>query len=803
MIRKHARVLSAITTTLLMACTVAFAQTTSFEQLPGKGLDVGVGANGTAWMVGTDNQDYKWNGSSWVAGPGRGITRIAVDPLGNPWVLANGGAIYSFENGAYKTAPGQALDLGIGSEGSVYVVGLSNTLYRWTGSNWGASMGSDAAQIAVDPQGNPWTVSAKGQIARYVGGKKEVVAGQAIDIGIGKDGTVLVIGADAKTIWRWTGSGWEAVGGVAQANRIAVDPKGNPWIVTKDNNLWRGTPKVVNPPAPTSTGDARDDFNNLVLGFPRWSTFSPELADKNGATGASSKAVQQSGGTAFDCTTTPYTLTDTPDRIVTFNPDNNILWAGALLQGKGYKQGLGSLKELPIRQRAPLELSINLQTAQNSATVTNPNNVTVQTAIGGLIDNARVKGILPSSSISYQKVDSYSSEQVALALGISAKYLASSAKATLDFKRDVSQRTVSAVFRESAFTVSVASPQTPKSYLSSAFSMSDLNGQVQQGNLGSDNIPVYVSSITYGRILVFSMTSTASTQEINATLDALYEGGAVTVEGNLDAKYKKILRESTIKVVTIGGDTANTTNLIKSGKLSEYFGKTSLSTYKPISYEVRNLGDGSIAKISETTNYNVTECSVLTGQKIGERWATVVDGIYLDEPGDDSDGNIFGLGGLVGAKGNLFNIPRASAVTMKQGAVFGANRFVNVPGKGPIQGDGRFEEDGNFAVKDFYTSDQAGTELIIVLVDADYTLGNSDDGIIIRAEGNPIKIPNPYGSADGGGAPRITGTMGNPGSATVIYRQKKLCNLVLDPISKQIVPENGICLAAKTAISAP
>jgi hypothetical protein len=809
----HKRQLSIIPVvfTFLAALMVVLAQA-SFERLTGLARDLGIGANGTAWAIGTDQKAYRLNGTTWVVSPSANLTRVAIDPKGNPWAVGKNNAILRLVAAKWQPMPGQAFDLGIGADGTVYAVGLSNTLFRWNGSSWGQGFGSDAAQVAVDPQGNPWTVGKTGQIARYVAGKKEVLPGTALDIAVASNGTVLVIGTDARRIWRWTGKDWVTVGEVPQAARIAAAPNGAAWIATQTGAILRGAanpnsiPNTVVAPTPTtpSTADARASFNSLVLGFPNWAAFSPELPEQNRATAASSRATQTLGNNAYDCTTTPYTLTETPDKIVTFNPDANVLWAGALLQGQGYKQGLGSLKELPIRQRAPLELSVNLQTAGNSATIANPTNVSVQAAIGGIIDNAGRNGILPSTSVSYQKTDSYSSEQIALSLGVSVKYLASSAKATFDFKRDASERTVTAIFKETAFTVSVAAPQTPSSYLSSAFLSADLNAQIQQGNLGRDNIPVYVASITYGRMLMFSLTSKASSQEINATLDAMYQGGAVTVEGNLDAKYKKVLQESKISVVTVGGDAENARRLIASGKLSDYFGRTnSLGTYKPMSYEVRNLGDGSIAKLSETTNYNVTECSVLTAKKVGERWVSVIDGIYLNEPGDDSEGNIFGAGFLVGAKGAIFNIPRASAITIKQGAVFGANRFINIPGVGAIQGDGRFDENNNFLVRDITSASAPALQLILILLDADYTLGNADDAIVARGENNPILLPNPFGGANTSAAPRISGAgSGSPGSATVLYRQKKLCNLLEEPVSKRIVAEEP-CMSAATAIAQP
>jgi len=72
-------------------------------------------------------------------------------------------------------------------------------------------------------------------------------------------------------------------------------------------------------------------------------------------------------------------------------------------------------------------------------------------------------------------------------------------------------------------------------------------------------------------------------------------------------------------VVTVGGEGKNASALIKNGELRDYFAEESaLTSARPISYTVRNLGDNSIAKVSETTEYNIVECTARpqTGEMI-------------------------------------------------------------------------------------------------------------------------------------------------------------------------------------------
>jgi hypothetical protein len=215
----------------------------TMETMPGLASDIGIGANGSVWVVGTDKAVYNWTGTTWNRIEASEITRVAVDPQGNPWVIGAGGSISRRVGNNWVNVPGQALDIGVGADGSVYHVGLSNTLYKWNGgSGWSESFGFDAAQVAVDPQGNPWTIGKNGEIAKYVGGVKQVVAGIAKDIAISANGVVFVVGTDG-AMYAATATGWNKTTANISSLRIAADAFGAAWIVTTTNVIQRGTPK--------------------------------------------------------------------------------------------------------------------------------------------------------------------------------------------------------------------------------------------------------------------------------------------------------------------------------------------------------------------------------------------------------------------------------------------------------------------------------------------------------------------------------------------------------------------------------
>jgi hypothetical protein len=222
--------------------------TPTFTLRPGGATDIGVGANGSVWVIGTNPTGggygvYRWTGAGWAAMPG-GAVRIAVDPRGNPWVVNSVHQIYRWTGSAWARYPGAAVDVGVGANGAVWVIGTNPTaggyaIYRWNGAGWAATPGG-AVAIAVDPSGNPWVINSAHQIYDWNGRGWVRCAGGATDIGVGANGSVWITGATPTAggygIYRWNGAGWTPVSGGGA--RIAAGPNGNPWIVNSAHRIY-------------------------------------------------------------------------------------------------------------------------------------------------------------------------------------------------------------------------------------------------------------------------------------------------------------------------------------------------------------------------------------------------------------------------------------------------------------------------------------------------------------------------------------------------------------------------------------
>ncbi|TXC66995.1 hypothetical protein FSC37_18190 [Piscinibacter aquaticus] len=214
------------------------------------------------------------------------------------------------------------------------------------------------------------------------------------------------------------------------------------------------------------------------------------------------------------------------------------------------------------------------------------------------------------SSIQFTMHDYTSDKSFALKAGMSGKYMGFSASASGSVDTQANERTVMVYFVEKMFEVVVEPPSTPLAFFSPAFTQDKLDEQIAMGRIGPNNLPVYVSNVVYGRMMAFTFTSTASSSEIKAALNAAYKGmGSFSAEAQ--AAYKKTLSEARISITSLGGPSAATVDMIASGDWHSYFNPgqpAPLTSAYPLSYTFRNLGDGSIAKVSEGTEYKVKEC---------------------------------------------------------------------------------------------------------------------------------------------------------------------------------------------------
>jgi hypothetical protein len=179
------------------------------------------------------------------------------------------------------------------------------------------------------------------------------------------------------------------------------------------------------------------ETGEYLKSLPTWEEVSPYQDHAVVETDTSTSCLDVVEDQRFLCVETPKSVTNTPDELITFNPAASILWPGALIQGRTYLGGLGTMQELPIRQRAPVTISIDILDQNNTRTVANPTMATVGSAVGELISAADALPNEFGSSVSYRRTEAYSLDQLSVDLGLSVKYLGGNARVDLSYDSTV------------------------------------------------------------------------------------------------------------------------------------------------------------------------------------------------------------------------------------------------------------------------------------------------------------------------------------------------------------------------------
>lgn len=322
------------------------------------------------------------------------------------------------------------------------------------------------------------------------------------------------------------------------------------------------------------------------------------------------------GSNRWHCGEVSYSLTRNFDEVAILRPTNGIVYPGALV--KINPALMNGVPEPITLKRAPVKLRLDLPGIEERGNieVKEPNNSNVQTAIDQSLNwwnnNKYQEGYTNASNSSYEATVSYTSEQLALDLGLSATWASGSVSSQFAYKSSREKRVAMAVFKQAFYTVTMETPDNPASVFGNGVTLDNL-----QVAAGENTPPAYVSSVTYGRLILFRMESSSeySSTEVEAALR--YGSGKLSATGTLASKYQKILQTSSLTLVTIGGNAEAAAEGVSAkdfGDLEKIIKGKNASYSKenpgvPIAYTVKSLADNSLVKMGFTTDYTTQECA--------------------------------------------------------------------------------------------------------------------------------------------------------------------------------------------------
>jgi Thiol-activated cytolysin len=339
--------------------------------------------------------------------------------------------------------------------------------------------------------------------------------------------------------------------------------------------------------------------------------------------------------TDYTCEVNSYDLTRTPEKVVSLDPDSDVLWPGSLIQGGTYGgTNLGSMRPLAFRdgERAPTSVSLNLTDGSGYAgIVSNPALSTTRTVLGGLVQTAKVSDadLQRKSTFLMETSDSLSSSLLKMGLSVNiASKVGLDANASVD--RSKNQNRIYVSYLETAFTANVDAPASPSDLFTDKFTQTRFEEYVNRGELGPNKPILYVSGVTYGRLMIMEVVTEGRREEIQKALNLSIQGAKYNVAVNLSKHQQEIMNSARVTVKTWGGNANGNNALINAASqgdygqgLKAYFNDTNLpkaTQYVPISYAVRDTISKNYASISETTKYDITTCTPKPLVTYGYAW---------------------------------------------------------------------------------------------------------------------------------------------------------------------------------------
>lgn len=369
----------------------------------------------------------------------------------------------------------------------------------------------------------------------------------------------------------------------------------------------------------------------------------------------------------YSCTTQRLQETRQYDRIVAYAANSDSMFPGALIGADSVLTGLFRQIVLP---RAPATISVSLENlgGDKQAVIADPSLSSYRSALASILD-AEITGSTPANL--YSEIEEVHSEnQLNMALGIQASWAlgVASLRSSFNWSTQAVRSRHVVRYTQTYYTVDLDAPAAPSALFAPTVRLSDITDKIDE-----ERPPVYVSSVTYGRMVLFTFESQYSAQEMSAALEFAYAGG-VDVKGDVSVTYKDMISQSNITAFILGGDAGTAAQTIDSYDALISFIKAGgnysrQSPGAPIAYKLSYLKDNSPARMSFTTDYEVKDCV-----RVSQRVRVALQSIAVDSAGGDAGGDLelYGLVTVQGANlATLFSKDSSHYVQIHEGSMFG------------------------------------------------------------------------------------------------------------------------------------
>lgn len=337
-------------------------------------------------------------------------------------------------------------------------------------------------------------------------------------------------------------------------------------------------------------------------------TFAPtnEDYDKEVDDGSGGTTTQQE---RFICTTERVSVTDGNSEFPLFDVAADVIYPGALLQGKSIADGVNPAP-IPVA-RGEGTISYNLINANldSSFYVDEVSKSSIQNGMNAIIAGAIAAGQdkpADNFNIEYHSIEQ--EEQLALELGVKFETFASEVQSELAFSTDRNYNRTLVKMTQSFYTMTYDIPTSIDEFFAPSVTPEQLSTYVQP-----DNPATFISSVVYGRIFYMLIESTSSRQKMDAELRATYGGVKGGVSGEVEASSFNSLENVRIKVIAYGGrGSAKLLGVTNINEIANLLDESSdIRSGLPLSYTVRSVNrPDKIVGTTLATSYNKVTCEL-------------------------------------------------------------------------------------------------------------------------------------------------------------------------------------------------
>lgn len=407
------------------------------------------------------------------------------------------------------------------------------------------------------------------------------------------------------------------------------------------------------PPTGSSEGDSGGmadtvgdpgDIDAFIEKFQPWPDPAAEAKQPEGEPEISEPVFDAHQG--YECEYQSYDVTESYDRVLAVGALHSEVVPGALLQGGEARKGV--YNTIPAA-RSPVTVSVNVPIANPVRVIENPTVANLQAAIAAIqADIDAELDVVPVQALDHETEVTESFEEASTFFGVdldfSAPLVNVGIDTVFDHEHEVGNTSFSLRHVEELFTITFTAEEqpTPTSFFADDVTLEQLEELETAGYFGPENPPVFVKSVSYGRVVLASAATTHQydSDAFAALINANALGSGASVE--TQHAYQQLAEQAQFKLLAMGVTSEDALAALHGAKIEDMFGPASALAAVPLYYEMHFMtGTRPTAKLGDAMHYTEQRCYP-TGPEPCE-WACGVDWSPVDlETCTQSGGGVSG-----------------------------------------------------------------------------------------------------------------------------------------------------------------